>query len=227
MIELLNCDCMDYMAGLPDKAFELAIVDPPYGIGIDGQKYDANKKGQQVRKAHAMKAWDRSIPEAQYFSEIKRVSQDQIIWGGNYFTDYLPPSKAWVFWYKGQNDLTMSDGEMAWTSLKKVTRQINLHRTHLWQEGPIHPTQKPVALYEWLLTNYAKPGDRILDTHLGSGSSAIAAHNLGFDFVGMELDADYYAAACKRFEAHKAQASLFTPDDYDLVQRVYRQEEIL
>jgi site-specific DNA-methyltransferase (adenine-specific) len=211
-IELINTDCMLYMAGLPDKAFDLAIVDPPYGIGVDGNKEQRWPDGSIKRKAHEVKGWDFAIPDADYFAEIKRVSTDQIIWGGNYFTKHLPPSKAWVFWYKGQNDLTMSDGEMAWTSYQKVTRQINLHRTHLWQEQPIHPTQKPVKLYEWLLTNYAKPGQRILDTHLGSGSSAIAAHNLGFDFVGMELDADYYASACKRFEQNKAQGSLFVPD---------------
>ena len=208
MIEMLNCDCMEYMAGLPDKAFELAIVDPPYGIGIDGQKEDV-RDGKQIRKAHAFKGWDKAIPSADYFNELMRVSKNQIIWGGNYFVEHIPPTKAWIFWYKGQQGLTMSDGEMAWTSFKTVTRMVDIHRTHLWQESPIHPTQKPVKLYEWLLTHYAKQGDKILDTHLGSGSSRIAAYNLGFDFVGCEIDEDYFKAQEERFQKHTAQIRLF------------------
>ena len=209
MIELLNIDCMAYMAGLPDKAFELAVVDPPYGIGIDGQKLNnTNKNPKHYRKAHDFKGWDSAIPDLQYFNELKRVSINQIIWGGNYFTDFLKPVKGWIFWYKGQNDLTMSDGEMAWTSYPAVTRQVTVNRFAIQQDGSIHPMQKPVKLYSWVLQHYAKPGDRILDTHLGSGSSAIAAHNMGFDFVGCELDKDYYDAACKRFKEQTAQLKL-------------------
>jgi site-specific DNA-methyltransferase (adenine-specific) len=210
LIEMLNCDCMDYMATQPDKAFDLAIVDPPYGIGMDGAK-ETIKNGVQIRKSYDFKKWDSAIPERNYFQELIRVSRNQIIWGGNYFTDYLPPTKAWVFWYKGQQGLTMSDGEMAWTSCKEVTRMYTLHRTHLWQENPIHPTQKPVALYKWLLSRYAKPGDRILDTHGGSGSICIACHDLGYDLTWMELDADYYKAAVERYQNHAAQATLFEP----------------
>ena len=150
-------DCVTALKRYADNHFDLAIVDPPYGLGIDGQKGDV-KKGVQIRKAHSFKGWDNAIPTAEYFAELKRVSKNQIIWGGNYFTDFLPPTKAWIFWYKGQQDLTMSDGEMAWTSLDKVTRMVNIHRTHIWQEKPMHPTQKPVKLYDWVLNKYATEG---------------------------------------------------------------------
>ena len=202
MIELLNCDCMEYMATLPDKAFDLAIVDPPYGIGISSNP---------VRQQHTKKAWDAEIPEAEYFAELKRVSVNQIVWGGNYFLDYLGATQGFLIWDKVQpHDFSLAMCEMAWSSIQSPAKLWK--RSVLAEQGKIHPTQKPVALYEWLLTNYAKQGQRILDTHLGSGSSAIAAYNLGFDFVGMELDKDYYEAAVKRFSQHKAQGSLFIPD---------------
>lgn len=203
-IDLLHADCMAYMASLPDKAFDLAIVDPPYGIGA------ANGAHSNL-KALGCKNWDCSVPDDEYFRELFRVSKNQLIWGGNYFV--LPATRGFIFWDKHPMPPSYAQGEYCWTSFDMNAKKwcgrtgdetLVLHR--------IHPTQKPVKLYEWLLTNYAKPGQRILDTHLGSGSSAIAAHNLGFDFVGMELDADYYAAAVKRFEQHKAQGSLFAPD---------------
>lgn len=206
-----NMDCMEYMKTLPDKAFELAIVDPPYGIGVDGQKerYDyANPK--HSRKGHALKGWDTQIPKEQYFLELERVSKNQIIWGGNYFVKHLDSGhKGWIVWDKGQHGLTMSDCELAYSSFDMPTRVWEQNRVILLQEGTIHPTQKPVALYEWLLTHYAKPGDKILDTHLGSGSSRIAAYNLGFDFVGCEIDEDYFKAQEERFARHTAQTSLF------------------
>ena len=201
-------DCVTALKRYADNHFDLAIVDPPYGLGIDGQKGDV-KKGVQIRKAHSFKGWDNAIPTAEYFAELKRVSKNQIIWGGNYFTDFLPPTKAWIFWYKGQQDLTMSDGEMAWTSLDKVTRMVNIHRTHIWQEKPMHPTQKPVKLYDWVLNKYATEGDLILDTHLGSGSSRIAAYKGGFNFVGFEIDQEYYEKQEKRFNDFKSQLRLF------------------
>jgi len=207
-ITLHHADCMDVMAQYPDKYFDLAVVDPPYGIGIDGRS-EQIKEGQQIRKAHEFKAWDVAIPNATYFAELKRVSKDQVIWGGNYFTDHLPPVKGWIFWYKAQQGLTMSDGEMAWTSTKSVTRMVTMHRTHIWKEKPQHPTQKPVKLYDWIYANYAKPGMKIIDTHLGSGSNAIAAHYAGMEFVGCELDADYYEAACKRVYHETRQQELF------------------
>lgn len=211
-IELLQGDCMDYMRGLPDNAFELAIVDPPYGIGIDGQNETKNKERnpKQNRKAHAKKDWDSKIPEYGYFRELERVSKNQIIWGANYFVEHLVKgSKGWVVWDKGQHGLTMSDCELAYSTFKSPTRIFVQNRGILAKDGTIHPTQKPVKLYQWLLANYAKEGDRILDTHLGSGSSAIAAHYAGFDFVGIELDQDYYKSACERFQRETAQQSLF------------------
>jgi site-specific DNA-methyltransferase (adenine-specific) len=201
-------DCVTALKRYADNHFDLAIVDPPYGLGIDGQKGDV-KKGVQIRKAHSFKGWDNAIPTAEYFAELKRVSKNQIVWGANYFTEFLPPTKAWIFWYKGQQDLTMSDGEMAWTSLGKVTRMVNIHRTHIWQEKPMHPTQKPVKLYDWILNKYANEGDLILDTHLGSGSSRIAAYKGGFNFVGFEIDQEYYEKQEKRFNDFKSQLRLF------------------
>ncbi len=204
---LYLCDCMEYMAGLPDKAFELAIVDPPYGIGFDGKTTTDHNGWQKYNH----KEWDKAIPDAAYFNELKRVSAEQIIWGGNYFTEHLAPSRCWAIWYKVPYEFSLSQAEMAWCSfdakVRVFERMTNMDRGFMGKN--IHPTQKPVALYEWLLTNYAKPGDRILDTHLGSGSSAIAANNLGFQFVGMELDKDYYYASLKRIEQAYAQPRLF------------------
>ena len=206
-MNITNEDNMQLMSRYPDNYFDLAIVDPPYGIGIDGQKKSI-KNGTQIRKHHEFKGWDNAIPTEEYFKELKRVSKNQIIWGGNYFTKFLEPTKSWIFWYKGQQDLTMSDGEMAWTSTKEVTRMFNLHRTHLWQEKPMHPTQKPSKLYKWILNKYAKQGDKILDTHLGSGSIAIACHDLEYDLTACELDTEYYDAAMKRINNHKKQLKL-------------------
>jgi site-specific DNA-methyltransferase (adenine-specific) len=194
---------MEYLATLEDNAFELAIVDPPYGIGKDGQNKGAGKHGG--RKAHAWKGWDKERPSANYWKELQRVSNNQIVWGANYFTPHLTPSMGWVFWDKGQRGLSMSDGELAFTSFERRLQAVTINRVELLKDGTIHPTQKPVKLYEWLLMNYAKEGDRILDTHLGSGSIAIACHNLGFDLVGCELDTDYFNAAKKRLQQHQSQ----------------------
>ena len=208
-IKIHNADCMEAMRQMSDNEFDLAIVDPPYGIGVDGNKEQRWPNGSIKRKAHAIKGWDSNPPDSAYFSELFRVSKDQIIWGGNYFIKYLKPTKAWIFWYKEQQGLTMSDGELAWTSFKKVTRMYSLHRSHIWQESPTHPTQKPVQLYKWLLTNYANEGDKILDTHLGSGSIAIACWDLKFDLTGYEIDKEYYDNAIERIERHKRQMNLF------------------
>lgn len=205
---ITNEDCMDLMVRYEDNYFDLAIVDPPYGIGIDGQKEDI-VNGVQIRKAHKFKDWDNECPKEEYFNELKRVSKFQIIWGANYYPQFLEKSKGWIVWYKGQMGLTMSDCELAYSNIKSPTRVVNIHRTHIWKDKPIHPTQKPVKLYEWLLMNYAKENDKILDTHLGSGSIAIACHNLGYELTGCELDKDYYEAAIKRIEQHKQQQRLF------------------
>lgn len=209
-INLYNCDCLDYMKKCSDKQYDLAIVDPPYGLGIDGQKKQLCKNTKHNRKEHIFKNWDNSIPTKEYFDELFRISKNQIIWGANYFVKYINnPTKGWIVWYKGQEGLTMSDAELAYSSLTIPTRVIKINRIELLKENTIHPTQKPVKLYKWLLTNYAKQGDKILDTHLGSGSIAIACYDLGFDLDGCELDPEYYNAATKRFETHKKQLTLF------------------
>ena len=205
-----NMDCMKAMKEIPDKYFDLAIVDPPYGIGIDGQKESISKNPRHSRKGHVQKDWDSAIPKKEYFDELFRVSKNQIIWGGNYFVEHLEKgTKGWIVWDKGQHGLTMSDAEIAYSSFQKPTRVKVINRVELLKDGTIHPTQKPVALYHWLLNNYAKQGDKILDTHVGSASSLIACHNLGFDYVGFELDPDYYSQATKRLERHKSQLNLF------------------
>ena len=222
-IELLNCDCMDYMRDLPDNAFDLAIVDPPYGLGETAKRskqrvpktQNAKWKNRKAPEYGGSETWDDSIPSAAYFEEIKRVSKNQIIWGANHF-GMMPPSSGWIVWYKKRFDEIndFSDCELAFSSFKKGCRLFHLPWIGFGAvnvgELRIHPTQKPVKLYEWLLQNYAKQGDRILDTHLGSGSSAIAAHYGGFDFVGCELDQDYYKAACERFHQATKQLDIFS-----------------
>jgi site-specific DNA-methyltransferase (adenine-specific) len=201
---------MDYMAGLPDKAFDLAIVDPPYGIGISGNP---------VRQQHDKKQWDNAIPSDKYFDELFRVSKNQIIWGGNYFT--LPASQGFIIWDKIQpENFSLAMCEYAWSSIQSPAKIFK--QSVLLERGKIHPTQKPVALYKWLLSRYTKPGDKILDTHGGSGSICIACHDLGFDLTWMELDADYYQAACNRYKDHAAQAVLFEPQE--IRQKTYNNE---
>ena len=199
--QLHNIDCMEFMRTLPNKAFELAIVDPPYGIGVN----QMNMGGRQTVKPDK-RNWDSAVPSKEYFVELMRVSVNQIIWGGNYFD--LPPSKHFLIWDKGETmyGRDFAECELAWSSMDKTARMFKKNPN---QPDRFHPTQKPIALYEWLLTSYAKPGDRILDTHLGSGSSAIACNNLGFDLVGCELDEDYFNAACKRIDQATAQGRLF------------------
>lgn len=211
-IALYNMDCMELLRQTPDKYYSLCVVDPPYGIGMAERAPCA----RLARYGSVNKA-DSGVPSQEYFAELRRVSSHQIVWGGNYFD--LPPTRCFLIWDKQQpENVSFASCEFAWTSFD-ASAKTYYQRPQNADLQRIHPTQKPVALYQWMLTHYAKPGQRILDTHLGSGSSAIAAHNLGFDFVGTELDADYYAAAVRRFEAHKAQATLFQPDDYDRVTR--------
>lgn len=213
-IELHNMDCMIGMKNYPDKYFELAIVDPPYGIS--GDKGVQKNNGKWGYKKHKATDWDSAIPTAEYFEELFRISQNQIIWGGNYFTEFLPPRMCWLSWNKMQTDFSFSDFELAWTSFQTKCRMFDLIRGfeekgvhYSTINGRIHPTQKPKQLYKWLLTNYAKPGDKILDTHLGSGSIALACHQLKFDLVGYEIDKDYYDAAVKRLKNFQLQGELF------------------
>jgi site-specific DNA-methyltransferase (adenine-specific) len=205
-ITVTNEDNMQLMARYPDNYFDLAIVDPPYGIGRDGSIRTTSKHGG--RKAHKFKGWDNATPNKKYFDELFRVSKNQIIWGANFFTKYLPSSMGWIFWDKGQR-IRNSDGELAFSSFKKALRVYELNRVELLIEGTLHPTQKPIKLYKWLLDKYAKQGDKILDTHLGSGSIAIACHDYGFELTACELDTEYYEAAKKRFLNHISQTKLF------------------
>ena len=194
-------DCLEAMREMDDNAFDLAIVDPPYGIGIE-------TSGTYFKKFES-KGWDNAIPSKEYFRELNRVSVNQIIWGGNYFLEFLGSTKCLLIWDKMISEgMSFADGEIAWASFKKPMR-IKKILSRADNGGKIHPTQKPVALYKWLLTNYAKEGDTILDTHLGSQSSRIACYDLGFDFTGFELDEDYFKQGNERFEKHIAQGVLF------------------
>ena len=222
MITATNEDNMIMMARYPDDYFDLAIVDPPYGIGYDGNTTVKGKAGKAStfsnKQHHEKKDWDNERPSLEYFTELQRVSKNQIIWGGNYFADLLPAKKGWVYWDKkitNANNTNYSDGELAWTSFSCVLRKF----TYDWigfgylnnpqRERKIHPTQKPVKLYEWLLMNYAKEGDKIVDTHRGSASLDIACHNLGFDLVTCELDTDYFNDGNKRLKQHQQQLTMF------------------
>ena len=204
MIELLNIDCMEYMKGLEDNAFELAIVDPPYGIE---KGFQANSR---VTKYGQMDTVNDAKPDPAYFSELMRVSENQIIWGYNHLSDMLPSTKEFIFWFKHQPVISYSDGELAWTSFTKTAKCFDFpfFGPHNADVVRIHPTQKPVRLYQWLLKTYSDPTQRVLDTHLGSGSSAIAAHYGGFDFVGCEIDKDYFEAAQRRFDKETAQVAM-------------------
>ena len=211
MLDIRNIDCMELMKQYEDNYFDLAIVDPPYGIERGGQTETFTKNPKHKRKAHKQKNWDNEIPNAEYFKELFRVSKNQIIWGANYFVEHLDKgTMGWIFWYKGQEGLSMSDGEIAYSSFQKATRMINLNRGLIAQKGgSIHPTQKPVQLYKWLLERYAKEGDKILDTHLGSGSIAIACHDYGYNLTACELDKEYFDKAMQRINNHVAQGKLF------------------
>lgn len=202
-----NCDCMEGMRDIPDKYFELAIVDPPYGINIE--------TSGTYFKQFKTKGWDKNIPDKQYFDELMRVSKNQIIWGGNYFLEYLGSSKCFLIWDKMIGEgMSFADAELAWASFEKPTRIKQLLSRS--EDGKIHPTQKPVKLYEWILTRYAHLGDKILDTHVGSASSLIACENLGFDYVGFEIDKDYYDAATKRIEDSRKQIKFVElKDEYE------------
>lgn len=229
-----NMDCMEGMKEFPDGYFELAIVDPPYGINAPNMAMGSNKsrKGngypgvstaERLRKGRLNQGsgklknralntmdcdWDFEPPSDEYFKELFRVSKNQIIWGGNYFN--LPPTRGIIAWDKCQPWENFSQFELAWTSFDKPAALFRYSNTGgANEEKKIHPTQKPVALYEWLLTKYATKGDKILDTHVGSASSLIACHNLGFDFMGFEIDKTYFDMANKRLEAHKAQRTIF------------------
>ncbi len=191
-------DCVKALKRYADNHFDLAIVDPPYGLGLDG--------GQLGYSKHTKKNWDANHPDIEYFNELYRVSKNQIIWGFNHFMHLLQPTKAVIFWNKHQNGY-FAEGELAWCSIGTVKYFDRAYQKDIG--GKIHPTQKPIQLYEWILHNYAQPNDLILDTHLGSGSSRIAAYKGGFNFVGFEIDQEYYDKQEKRFNDFKSQLRMF------------------
>lgn len=204
-MQISNEDNMQLMARYEDNHFDLAIVDPPYGIGMSKGAGETRGGGKKKADLYTPKDWDAERPKESYFIEVQRVSKNQIIWGGNYFADLLPASRCWLYWRK-QMGGNYSDGELAWSSFDMILKEY----TKRPQQGDrIHPTQKPVKLYEWLLMNYAKEGDKILDTHLGSGSIALACHNLKYDLTACELDKEYFDAAIKRLKEHKQQLTMF------------------
>ena len=222
--KLYNMDCMDGMKQFPDKYFDLAVVDPPYGIGIGNMNFTKSgairpsRNVLAVRRDYRMEEdWDKARPDKNYFNELMRISKNQIIWGGNYFSDILPASKSFIVWDKRTNEKynnDFADCEIAWCS-KGVARIFR----YLWcgmlqdnmkdKELRIHPTQKPVDLYNWILRHYAKPSYKIIDTHAGSASSLVACEQSGFDYIGFEIDNNYYNMALKRLEAEKSQIKLF------------------
>ena len=217
-IEFINDDCMNLLKSYADKQFDLAIVDPPYGIGMD----NSNKRTKPDRPnsytslyadfRYHKSDWDNEMPSEMYFKHLRRASKNQIIWGANYFCEDMRGSYGWIFWNKKNGlDNCFSDGEFAFQSMGIQSRYFECSPFDGLRGGKdrIHPTQKPVALYKWLLKNYAKTGDKILDTHGGSFSSAIACHQMGFDFVGIERDEDYFNAAVKRFKQYQSQGVLF------------------
>lgn len=233
MIELLHTDCMTFMATLPDAAFDLAIVDPPYGRGEDGGTNRCHgvkqKNGavlQCIDGGYARKDWDKEPPPPEYFAELRRVARHQIVWGANYMPVKLQGGA--IVWDKVNDGADQSGAEIAYCSLNERVDVVRYMWRGMMQgdgigsmrqqgnkalnERRIHPTQKPVKLYEWLLQQYAQPGMKVLDTHLGSGSAAIAAHYYGVDFVGCEIDADYWRAAKERFEAETRQMALLAPN---------------
>jgi len=221
-----NADCLEMMREMDDNAFDLAIVDPPYGIGMASGFVVGESLGIRTEKNGAishiprgnypLRSWD-SKPGAEYFLELQRVSVNQIIWGGNYFLDDLGATPCLIIWDKENGNTNQADCEVAWASFSTAVRKFSYMWNGMVQgeqnkakaEKRIHPTQKPVALYKWLLTNYATEGDKILDTHLGSGSSRIAAYDLGFDFTGIELDQDYFNAQEARFAEHIKQPTFW------------------
>lgn len=209
-------DCLEAMKEIPDKFFELAIVDPPYGIGENGSTNKSRGKLAKSKDYKAFAGGDVSSPDYEYWNELFRVSKNQVVWGANHFISKIPfDSPAWIVWDKDNGETDFADCELAWSSFKTAARKFKFKWQGMLQgdmknkEEKCHPTQKPVKLYKWILKNYAKPGDKILDTHLGSGSSRIACHDMGFDFLGFELDPEYCHMAEARYQQHIRQQVLF------------------
>ncbi len=203
MINIYNEDCLQALKKMKDNDFDLAIVDPPYGIEVNKMTLGGGKYKNKG------KSWDSETPSQDYFDELFRVSKNQVIWGANYMIDKIKkPSMGWIYWDKMNGDSDFSDGELAFTSFKRALRSYK-HHLSMDRSKRFHPTQKPIKLYEWILMKYAKEGDKILDTHLGGGSIAIACHNLGYSLTGYEIDKEYYDKASERIKQHQSQIRLF------------------
>ena len=208
MINITNEDNMELMARYEDNYFDLAIVDPPYGLGKrihSGGSSSSFIKGQ----AKKIEKWDDAIPSKEYFKELLRVSKNQIVWGGNYFAEHLGNFRCFVYWDKTIHGNSYSDGELAWTSFDRPSRYFRQNIATITSEGRIHPTQKSIKIYEFIIDEFCNEGQKILDTHLGSGSIALACHNLGYSLTACELDKDYYEASLKRLKQHQQQLTMF------------------
>ena len=212
--KIINADCLDILKQLPDKCVDLVLTDPPYGIDYGGQlikgeefKFVTNKHGW---RNFGNNEWDKERPSEEIFKQILRVSKNQIIWGGNYFADLLPASQGWLVWNKGQRDFSLADGELAWTSFDRALRIFDYSRAKALQDGKIHPTQKPLQLMQWCLEDKrSQEGDLVLDCFSGSGTTALACHNLKRRFICIEKDKDYYEASVKRLQDAQKQLTLF------------------
>lgn len=215
-IEYIKGDCIEVMSRYPDNYFDIAIVDPPYGINADQRRGDTGRNGHIKQKDYHVGNWDAGIPESKYFEELRRVSKEQIIWGGNYFLDYLGATSCFLVWDKDNGDNLYADCELAWCSFSTAVRKVKFKWHGFLQgdmsnkENRIHPTQKPMKLYRWIYDTYCQKDWRVLDTHLGSGSNAIAAHYFGIkEFVGVEIDSVYYEQSVARFKNETIQKALW------------------
>jgi len=208
--KIINADCMDILKQLPDKSIDLVLTDPPYGIGIDGQKLSISKNPKHNRKQHNFKNWDDNIPKKEVFCEIRRIAKKVIIWGGNYFNEFFEQGhKGWIVWDKGQDGLTMSDCEIAYTNFDVPTRIFRINRVELLKDNTIHPTQKPLRLFQRCVAEYSNENDLVLDCFSGSGTTAIACHRLKRRFICIEKDPEYWAKSVERLKAEQAQLQLF------------------
>lgn len=211
--KIINADCLDILRQLPDKCVDLLLTDPPYGIDYGGQLIKGEEYKTQTNK-HGWRnfgngEWDKERPSAEIFREMLRVSKNQIIWGGNYFADLLPASQGWFVWNKMQRNFSLADGELAWTSFDKALRIFDYSRGQANQDEKIHPTQKPLKLIEWCLARGGVENDLVLDCFSGSGTTAVACHNLHRRFICIEKDPEYYRASCERLEQAQRQQTLF------------------
>lgn len=227
--QLIQIDCMEYMKKVRDNHFDLAIVDPPYGIKQGGG--NNHTRGNLAIAKDYKDFGDKKTMPVGYHKELFRITKNQIIWGANHFISKIPfDSSCWIVWDKDNNTNDFADCELAWTSFNTAVRRLKYRWNGMLQQNMknkeirIHPTQKPVALYKWLLTNYAKPGDKLFDSHSGSGSFRIAAYDMGFDLISCELDPDYCRDNENRFQTHIKQMNLFKPEE--IQEKIYRQGEL-